>query len=80
MLGPLELRFLDTRTYGQLIHQQRRRASIRRDPSRHLSSPGIQPSVGSIEESYDNALAENFVAPVKNGLVYRCSWRTRDWG
>lgn len=34
--------------------------------------------MGSVGDSYDNALAENFFATLKVELVYRCSWRTRD--
>lgn len=39
---------------------------------------GILPSMGSIGDSYDNALMENFWSTLKTDLVYRTSWRTRD--
>ena len=34
--------------------------------------------MGSIGDSYDNALMENFWSTLKIELVYRNSWRTRD--
>jgi putative transposase len=43
-----------------------------------LSDNGILPSMGSVGDSYDNALMENFWSTLKTELVYRTSWRTRD--
>ncbi|TNH26842.1 IS3 family transposase [Micromonospora orduensis] len=43
-----------------------------------LSDNGILPSMGSVGDSYDNALMENFWSTLKIELVYRNSWRTRD--
>ncbi|MET7970476.1 IS3 family transposase [Micromonospora sp. NPDC005305] len=43
-----------------------------------LQDNGILPSMGSVGESYDNALMENFWSTLKIELVYRTSWRTRD--
>ncbi|WP_211363356.1 IS3 family transposase [Saccharothrix saharensis] len=43
-----------------------------------LQDNGILPSMGSIGDSYDNALMENFFSTLKIELVYRRSWRTRD--
>ena len=34
--------------------------------------------MGSVGDSYDNALMENFFSTLKTELVYRTSWRTRD--
>jgi transposase InsO family protein len=39
---------------------------------------GIRPSMGSVGDSYDNALMENFWSTLKIELVYRNAWRTRD--
>jgi putative transposase len=33
--------------------------------------------MGSVGDSYDNALTENFFSTLKTELVYRSSWRTR---
>jgi putative transposase len=43
-----------------------------------LADHGILPSMGSVGDSYDNALMENFFSTLKIELVYRRSWRTRD--
>ncbi len=43
-----------------------------------LADNGILPSMGSVGDSFDNALMENFFSTLKIELVYRRSWRTRD--
>lgn len=43
-----------------------------------LYDNGILPSMGSVGDSYDTALIENFWSTVKIELVYRSQWRTRD--
>jgi putative transposase len=43
-----------------------------------LGDHGILASMGSVGDSYDNALMENFFSTLKTELVYRSSWRTRD--
>ncbi|MBT0770735.1 IS3 family transposase, partial [Kineosporia sp. J2-2] len=35
-------------------------------------------SMGSVGDSYDNALMENFFSTLKTELAYRTAWRTRD--
>ncbi len=64
---------------GQLIHHSDRgsnyttfRFSARlRGPTEYCAS------MGSVGDSYDNALMENFWSTLKIELVYRTSWRTR---
>ena len=43
-----------------------------------LADHGILASMGSVGDSYDNALMENFFSTLKIELVYRTSWRTRE--
>jgi len=43
-----------------------------------LADNGIAQSGGSVGDSYDNALMENFFSTLKTELVYRRSWRTRE--
>ncbi len=43
-----------------------------------LADNGIAQSMGSVGDSYDNALMENFFSTLKTELVYRNSWRTRE--
>jgi transposase InsO family protein len=46
--------------------------------AQRLDDHGILASMGSVGDSYDNALMENFFSTLKTELVYRTSWRTRD--
>jgi putative transposase len=43
-----------------------------------LEEAGIVPSMGSVADPYDNALAESFVSTVKRELLDRRSWPTRE--
>ena len=45
---------------------------------KRLKEAGLLPSMGSISDAYDNALAESFVASLKTELLYRRSWPTRE--
>jgi putative transposase len=64
---------------GQLIHHSDRGSNYTsfRFADR-LSDNGILPSMGSVGDSYDNALMENFWSTLKIELVYRKAWRTRN--
>jgi putative transposase len=46
--------------------------------TQRLADAGIRPSMGSVGDSFDNALAENFFSTLKVELVYRTSFRTRE--
>ena len=63
----------------RLIHHSDRGAPYTaiRFPQR-LADAGIQPSMGSVGDSLDNALAENFFSILKVERVYRTSYRTRE--
>jgi transposase InsO family protein len=44
-----------------------------------LAAAGIAPSVGSVGDSYDNALAETVIGLFKTEVIYRCApWRDAD--
>jgi len=63
----------------RLIHHSDRGAqytAIRFTQS--LADAGIQPSMGSVGDSFDNALAENFFSTLKVERVYRTTYRTRE--
>ncbi|WP_342803742.1 IS3 family transposase [Nocardia brasiliensis] len=64
---------------GELIHHSGRGSTYTaiRFVNR-LADNGIAQSMGSVGDSYDNALMENFFSTLKTELVYRRSWRTRD--
>jgi len=64
---------------GQLIHHSDRGSNYTSFRfSQRLQDNGIRPSMGSVGDSFDNALMENFWSTLKIELVYRKSWRTRD--
>ncbi|MGM1061568.1 IS3 family transposase [Saccharothrix sp. Mg75] len=64
---------------GQLIHHSDRGSTYTAFRSaERLVDNGILPSMGSVCDSCDNALMENFFSTLKIELVYRRSWRTRD--
>src|SRR5512132_171474 len=46
--------------------------------TQRLEDAGIRPSMGSVGDSLDNALAENFFSILKVERVYRTSYRTRE--
>jgi transposase InsO family protein len=46
--------------------------------TQRLVDAGARPSMGSVGDSYDNALAENFFSSLKVERIYRTSYRTRE--
>ena len=65
---------------GDLVHHSDRGGqyvSIRY--TERLAQAGIVPSVGSVGDSYDNALAETVIGLFKTELIHRRGpWRSRD--
>ncbi len=65
-------------TDGSLIHHSDRGVqyvSIRY--TERLAEAGIEPSVGSVGDSYDNALAETINGLYKAEVIHRRAWRNR---
>jgi transposase InsO family protein len=46
--------------------------------TQRLVDAGARPSMGTVGDSYDNALAENFFSSLKVERIYRTSYRTRE--
>lgn len=64
---------------GEIIHHSDRGSNYTSFRfSQRLADHGILASMGSVGDSYDNALMENFFSTLKTELVYRNSWRTRE--
>ena len=66
-------------SHGRLIHHSDRGVqyvSIRY--TQRLAEAGIEPSVGSVGDSYDNALAETINGLYKAEVIHRQSWRNRE--
>jgi len=88
-LDALEQALYSRRHTGNLIHHSDRGVqyvSIRY--TERLAEAGIEPSVGSVGDSYDNALAESVIGLYKTEVIYRLGpWRncehvefeTLDW-
>ena len=82
VLDALEQALYDRRPFGQggLVHHSDRGSqyvSIRY--TERLAEAGIEPSVGSVDDSYDNALAETVIGLFKTEVIRRRSpWRSID--
>lgn len=80
ILGALEYAVWTRNVHsGQVVHHSDRGSnytSLRF--GQRLADHGILASMGSVGDSYDNALMENFFSTLKTELVYRRSWRTRE--
>jgi putative transposase len=79
VLDALEQALHARRRAGALIHHSDRGSqyvSIRY--SERLAEAGIEPSVGSVGDSYDNALAETINGLYKAEVIHRRSWRNRE--
>jgi len=66
-------------SHGGLIHHSDRGVqyvSIRY--TERLAEAGIEPSVGSVGDSYDNALAETINGLYKAEVIHRQSWKNRE--
>jgi putative transposase len=64
---------------GRLIHHSDRGVqyvSIRY--TERLAEAGVEPSVGSVGDSYDNALAETLNGLYKAEVIHRQSWKNRE--
>jgi transposase InsO family protein len=77
-LDALEQALHSRRHTGHLIHHSDRGVqyfSIRY--TERLAEAGIEPSVGSVGDSYDNALAESVIGLYKTEVIYRLGpWRS----
>lgn len=80
VLDTLERALFERRPAGDLVHHGDRGSqyvSIRY-PER-LAEAGIKPSVGSVGDSYDDALAETMIGMFKAGIIHRLGpWQTAD--
>ncbi len=81
VLDALEQALYARRPVGQssLIHHSDRGVqyvSIRY--TERLAEAGVEPSVGSVGDSYDNALAETINGLYKAEMIHRRSWQNRE--
>lgn len=80
VLDALEQALYERRPAESLVHHSDRGVqyvSIRY--TERLAEAGIEPSVGSVGDSYDNALAETINGLYKAELIHRCGpWKTKE--
>jgi transposase InsO family protein len=79
VLDALEQALYARRPTGGLIHHSDRSVqyvSIR--DTERLANAGIETSVGSVGDSYDNALAETINGLYKAEVIHRQSWKNRE--
>lgn len=80
VLDALEQALYERRPTGDLVHHSDRGSqyvSIRY--TERLAEAGIEPSVGSVGDSYDNALAETIIGLFKAEIIHRLGpWKTAD--
>jgi transposase InsO family protein len=79
VLDALEQALYARRPVGSLIHHSDRGmqyVSIRY--TERLAEAGIEASVGSVGDSYDNALAETINGLYKTEVIHRQSWKSRE--
>jgi len=63
---------------GGLVHHSDRAQYVSIRYTERLAEAGIEPSVGSRGDSYDNALAETINGLYKAEVIHRRSWPTRE--
>jgi transposase InsO family protein len=64
---------------GVIHHSDRGSQYLSIRYSERLAEAGFEPSVGSVGDSYDNALAETIIGLYKTEVIHRCGpWRTMD--
>jgi hypothetical protein len=63
---------------GSLIHHSEPKQYTSFRYATHLADLGVTASVGSVADSYDNAMAEALNGTFKAELIHRRTWRTRD--
>jgi len=77
-LDALEQALYSHRHTGNLIHHSDRGVQyVSIHYTERLAEAGIEPSVGSVGDSYDNALAESVIGLYKTEVIYRLGpWRS----
>ena len=76
VLDVLEQALYACRPGAHLVHHSGRGSQyLSTRYTRHLKETGIVPSVGSGDDSYDNALAETINGLFKVEVIHRRSWR-----
>jgi len=80
VLNALEMAFgQGTPSTGRIHHSDRGSQYVSIRYTERLAESGIEPSVGSVGDSYDNALAETIIGLFKAEVIHRLGpWKTAD--
>jgi putative transposase len=80
VLDALEQALHDRETDGQLVHHSDRGSQyVSMRYTERLAAAGVAPSVGSVGDAYDNALAESVIGLFKTEVIHRRGpWRSFD--
>jgi transposase InsO family protein len=80
VLDALEQALHDRETDGQLVHHSDRGSQyVSMRYTERLAAAGVAPSVGSVGDAYDNALAESVIGLFKTEVIHRRGpWRGFD--
>jgi len=69
---------LITRKPGKVIHHSDQGSQYTRiEFGKRCKEMGVRPSMGSVGDAYDNAMAESFFASLECELIDRCSWKNK---
>lgn len=78
VLDALNMALYNRRPKPGLIHHSDRGSQYTSlEFSGRLEEAGLLPSMGSVADAYDNAMAESFVSTLKRELIHRHSWANR---
>jgi transposase InsO family protein len=78
VIRALDMALLVRRPGGGLIHHSDHGTQYTSIAlGNRLRDAGIRPSMGTVGDSYDNAMAESFFASLETELIDRSHWRTR---
>jgi len=78
VLDALNMAIYTRRPRPGLIHHSDRGSQYTSvEFGRRLEEASLSPSMGSVADAYDNAMAESFVSTLKRELIHRHSWPNR---
>ena len=79
VLDALNMAIHNRRPAAGLVHHSDRGSQYNSvEFAGRLREAGLDPSMGSVADSYDNTLAESFISTLKRELLHRHSWPSRE--
>ena len=79
VLDALNMAIYNRRPAAGLIHHSDRGSQYTSvEFGSRLREEGLLPSMGSVADAYDNALAESFISTLKRELLHRHSWPSKE--